>query len=145
MCFISYLWYVFAPADQLWLSSTYLLHDAIGKEVPITVMLASWLPLGLSWWRICLQCGRTWFNPWVGKERLSIPVFWPGEFHGLYGPRGFKESDRTEQISLSLNFMADGKPKRSNMWFFLKLDFSTVYITFSYLSIARESEIISWV
>ena len=29
------------------------------------------------------------FNPWVGKipwrrERLPTPVFWPGEFHGLY-------------------------------------------------------------
>jgi len=31
------------------------------------------------------------FNPWVGKipwrrERLATPVFWPGEFHGLYSP-----------------------------------------------------------
>ena len=30
------------------------------------------------------------FNPWVVKipqrrERLSTPVFWPGEFHGLHG------------------------------------------------------------
>ena len=34
-------------------------------------------------------CGRPGFNPWVVKipwrrERLSTPVFWPGEFHGLY-------------------------------------------------------------
>ena len=33
-----------------------------------------------------LQYRRPGFNPWVGKitwrrERLSIPVFWPGEFH----------------------------------------------------------------
>ena len=40
------------------------------------------------------------FDPWVGKipwrrERLSIPVLWPGEFHGLYSPWG-KESDMTE-------------------------------------------------
>ena len=34
-------------------------------------------------------CGRPRFNPWVGKmpwrrerDRLPIPVFWPGEFHG---------------------------------------------------------------
>ena len=38
--------------------------------------------------RICLQCGRPGFDPWVGKipwrrERLPTPVFWPGEFHGL--------------------------------------------------------------
>ena len=44
---------------------------------------------------------------WVGKipwrrERLPTPVFWPGEFHGLYSPRGLKESDTTEQLSLSL-------------------------------------------
>ena len=36
---------------------------------------------------------QTGFNPWVGKipwgrERLPSPVFWPGEFHGLYSPSG---------------------------------------------------------
>ena len=30
------------------------------------------------------------------RERLPTPVFWPGEFHGLYSPRGCKESDMTE-------------------------------------------------
>ena len=39
--------------------------------------------------------------PWR-RERLSTPVFWPGEFHELYSPRGHKESDMTEQLSLSL-------------------------------------------
>ena len=44
------------------------------------------------------------FNPWLGKipwrrERLSTPVFWPGEFHG-YSPWGRKESDTTERLSL---------------------------------------------
>ena len=34
------------------------------------------------------------------RERLPTPVFWPGEFHGVYGPRGHKESDMTERISL---------------------------------------------
>jgi len=33
-------------------------------------------------------------------------VFWPGEFCGLYSPWGVKESDRTEQLSLSES--ADG-------------------------------------
>ena len=33
--------------------------------------------------------------------RLSTPVFWPGEFHGLYSPRGCKESDTTEWLSQS--------------------------------------------
>ena len=35
------------------------------------------------------------------KERLPTPVFWPGEFHGLYSPLGLKESDITEQLSHS--------------------------------------------
>ena len=32
---------------------------------------------------------------------LSTPVFWPGEFHGLYSLWGRKESDTTERLSLS--------------------------------------------
>ena len=35
-----------------------------------------------------------------GKERLPTPVFWSGEFHGLYSPWGHKELDMTEQLSL---------------------------------------------
>ena len=38
-----------------------------------------------------LQCGRPRFDPWVGKipwrrGKLPTPVFWSGEFHGLYSP-----------------------------------------------------------
>ena len=65
------------------------------------------LPLWLSWQRIHLQCGRPGLHPWVGKipwkgERLPTPVFWPGEFHGLYSPWGRKELDTTEELLLSL-------------------------------------------
>ena len=40
-----------------------------------------------------LQCGRSGFDPWVGKipwrkEQLHTPVFWPGEFHGLHSSWG---------------------------------------------------------
>ena len=38
--------------------------------------------------------------PWR-KERLLTPVFWPGESHGLYSPRGHKEAGTTEGLSLS--------------------------------------------
>ena len=38
--------------------------------------------------------------PWK-RERLPTPVFWPGEFHGLYSPWGFKELDMTEQSSFT--------------------------------------------
>ena len=44
---------------------------------------------------------ETWIGriPWR-RERLPTPVFWLGEFHGLYGPWGLKESDTTEPLSL---------------------------------------------
>ena len=38
-------------------------------------------------------------RPWR-RERLPTPVFWPGEFCGLYSPWSHKESDMTEQLSL---------------------------------------------
>ena len=49
----------------------------------------SWAILWLSWYKIRLQCGRSGFDPWVGKipwrrKRLFTPVFWPGEVHRLY-------------------------------------------------------------
>ena len=57
------------------------------------------LPLWLSWWRTCLHSAgsipATGKIPWR-REQLPTPVFWPGEFHGLYSPWGRKESDMTE-------------------------------------------------
>ena len=58
--------------------------------------------------RICLQCRRPRFNPGVGKihwkrEQLPTPVFWPGEFQGLYSTWGHKQSDTTERLSLLLS------------------------------------------
>ena len=51
---------------------------------------------------------ETWIDPWLGKtpwrrERLPTPVFWPGEFHGLYSPWSLKESDMTERLSFSFS------------------------------------------
>ena len=67
------------------------------------------LPWWLRWWRICLQCRRPWFSPWVGeiawKRKWQLtPVFVLGEFHGQrslegYSPWGHKESDTTEQLT----------------------------------------------
>ena len=58
--------------------------------------------------------GKLRFNPWVGKIPWRrtwppTPVFFPGEFHewrGLkgYGLWGHKESDMTEQLTLSLSY-----------------------------------------
>ena len=39
-----------------------------------------------------------WEDSWR-MERLPIPVFWPGEFHGLYSPWRRKEPDMTERLS----------------------------------------------
>ena len=46
----------------------------------------------------------------LDREKLPTPVFWPGEFHGLYSPWGRKELDTTEQLSLSLSsFLSKGR------------------------------------
>ena len=71
------------------------------------------VPWGLRWKRICLQCRRPGFDPWVRKipwrrERLLTPAFLPGESHGQrslagYNPWCHKESDMTELLTLSLS------------------------------------------
>ena len=45
---------------------------------------------------------------------LTSPVFWPGEFHGLYSPWGRKELDTTEQLPLSsvLSTRQENKEKK---------------------------------
>ena len=44
-------------------------------------------------WSLC------WEDP-LEKGKVPTPVFWPGEFHGLYRPWGHKESDMTEWLWL---------------------------------------------
>ena len=46
--------------------------------------------------RICLQCRKPRFDPWVGKiswrrEWLSTPIFLPGEFHGQRSLVGYSQ------------------------------------------------------
>ena len=58
--------------------------------------------------KICLQCGRSGFDPWVGKilwrrQWHPTPVLLPGKSHGRrslvgYSPWGPKESNMTEQL-----------------------------------------------
>ena len=50
-----------------------------------------------------MQCRRPRFDTWVGKipwrrERLPSPVFWLGEFRGLYSPWSRKEPDTTRDF-----------------------------------------------
>ena len=49
-----------------------------------------------SFWECSAYVGKIL---WI-RERLPAPVFWPGEFHGMYSPCDCKESDTTEQLSL---------------------------------------------
>ena len=67
--------------------------------------------------RICLQCRRPGFNPWVGKipwrrAQQPTPVFLPGESHGQRslvgcGPCGHKELDTTESLSMRIRVTRD--------------------------------------
>ena len=77
----------------------------LGQEDPLE---KRGYPLQYSWASLVAQlvknlpaCGRSGFNLWVEKipwrrERLPTPVFWLGEFHGLYSPWGCIESKMTE-------------------------------------------------
>ena len=48
---------------------------------------------------LCSTLG--WEDP-RRRERLPTPVFWCGEFNGLYSSWGCKKLDTTERLSLSL-------------------------------------------
>ena len=70
------------PLQYSWVS----LLARVVKNLP--AMSETWV------WSLGLQI------PWR-RERLPTPVFWPGEFYGLYSPWVCKESDMTEWLSLS--------------------------------------------
>ena len=45
-------------------------------------------------------CGRGLSKPAMPCGRVPTPVFWPGEFYGLYSPLGRKELNMTKRFSL---------------------------------------------
>ena len=60
--------------------------------------------------RVCLQCRRPGFNPWVrkilqGMKRQPTPVFLPGESHGQRSLARYchevAKSDMTERLTFS--------------------------------------------
>ena len=81
------------------------------EETLVSTCLIFFSVWWLRWQRIHLQCRRAKFNSWVGKilwrrEWQPTPVFLPGELHGQrslagYHPRGYKELDMTERLTLS--------------------------------------------
>ena len=63
-------------------------------------VVAIWLLVSLPWFGLTAKMGM-WYS-WDEKIRWRREkVLWPGEFHGPYSPRGRKESDMTERLSLS--------------------------------------------
>ena len=58
---------------------------------------------------------ETWVQPlgqedFLEKENATLPLFWPGKFHGLYSPRGRKESDTAERLPTFAWGMLEGLP-----------------------------------
>ena len=94
-----------------------LRHDpVIGHKSSISTRIHWWL----RQYRVCLQCRRPEFDPWVRKipwrrKWQPTPAFLPGKIPrmeetggGGYGPWGHKESDRTERLHLTSS-ISEGK------------------------------------
>ena len=68
------------------------------------ICMACGFPCGSSVKESTLNAGDlVWSLGWeeaLEKGKIPTPVFWPGEFHGLYSAWGRKESDKIEQLSL---------------------------------------------
>ena len=74
-------------------------EDPLGEEIGYPLQYSWTFPMAQLLKKLPAM-RRPGFHPWVGKipwrrERLPTAVFWPGEFHGPYRPRGRRESDTT--------------------------------------------------
>ena len=93
---------------------TILCQTLTSRDMPGEISIISdmqGLPWWLRWQRICMQSGRSGFNPWVGKIQWRrawqpTPVFLPGESPGTEEPGGLQSMglhiDRTEQQSTDM-------------------------------------------
>ena len=99
---------IFATRDQV--CGRHFLHaPELWEEGMMVLQWFKYIP-GLPWWlrqfKICPQCRKPWFNPWVGKipwrrKWQPTPVFLPGKSHGQkslvgYSSSGHKDLDTTE-------------------------------------------------
>ena len=76
------------------------LRGGINWEVAINIYTLLGFPGGSAGKESACNAGDLGLIPGLGrspgkKEWLPTPVFWPGEFCGLYSPWGLKESDST--------------------------------------------------
>ena len=86
------------PRSIFWVRKIHWRRD----RLPTPVFLG--FPCGSARKESTYNVGDLGLIPGLGRssgEEKSYPVFWPGEFHGLYSPWGCKESDTTERLSLS--------------------------------------------
>ena len=126
------LMYLQLGTDSAYLCICYLGTEVIShlSKVGLIYLLIlftwQWERVPIFYWNV-LRSGPLWylrgkefacnagdrFNTWVKipwiREWLLTPVFLPEEFHGQrslvgYSPWGCKESDTTEQLTLSLSF-----------------------------------------
>ena len=76
-------------------------EDPLDKEGIGYPLQSSWASFVAQLVKNLPEMWETWLRS-LGQENLlkkgkaTTPVFWPGEFHGLYSPWGCKESHTTE-------------------------------------------------
>ena len=75
-------------------------------------------------------------SPGEGNGYPPTPVFWPGEFQGLYSPWGPKGSDTTECLLLSLSY-AKSQSKQKHSKSFLILHMITNFQDIVFISIYK--------
>ena len=105
------LWRTFIPTDKQrnvmsWIIS-HLTKNFISQLFKLFFSPFMGFPCGSAGKESACNAGDQSSIPWLGRSpgegKVPTPVFWPGEFHGLYSPWGCKELDKTEQLSLSLS------------------------------------------
>ena len=115
----------FSQTHVHWVGDAIQRSHLLSPPSPPALNLSS---LVVRWWRICLQCRRPGFDPWVRKiswrrEWLLTPVFLLGEFHGQrslvgYSPWGCKELDMTVCSTNTGTHIDLNKLFSSSYWYF---------------------------
>ena len=93
---------------KLWVKKNILMFTCV--HVSLVYIVRRWTAgsYGLASKESVCSAGDLGSSPGLGRspgegKGYPTPVSWPGEFHGLYSPRGHKESDTTERLSLHFN------------------------------------------
>ena len=97
-----------AKKKKLWVKKNILMFTCV--QVSLVYIVRRWIAgsYGSASKESVCSAGDLGSIPGLGRspgegKGYPTPVSWPGEFHGLYSPRGRKESDTTERLSLHFN------------------------------------------